>query len=236
MFSVAKKSDKKLPGGTMSTTGIAPVTTPPSADKSKRRKAKAILAGGLVLGIGAAVTLAAWNDSEFIKGAFGSGHLDIESTTDANTAFADHGTSAAALTFTTAFGNMSPDDTVAMPFAVRLDRASTYDASVTVGKPNTDGDDNAKANLGYRIITVASFADCQAGATGTLVVEGASLNSADTMAPFRLEKAADSQTDAVEHYLCIQVKAGTGLPARQICDSDMGVRRGVRSRLISAWT
>lgn len=195
----------------MSTTEIAPVNALPSADNSKKRKLKAILAGGLVLGIGAAVTLAAWNDSEFIKGAFGSGHLDIEGRADVNTSFADHDTSAAALTITTDFGNMSPDDIVAMPYAVRLDRASTYDAAVTVDKPITDGADNAKANLSYSIITVDSFADCQPGATGTVVVDGASLNAADTMRPFVLKKAADAQTDAVEQHLCIQVKAGSGL-------------------------
>ncbi|MFE4544792.1 SipW-dependent-type signal peptide-containing protein [Arthrobacter sp. NPDC056727] len=199
----------------MSTTEFIPAQTPPSSDKSKRRKAKAILAGGLVLGIGAAVTLAAWNDSEFVKGAFGSGHLNIEGRADAGTAFADHGTSAAALSFTTDFGNMSPGDIVVMPYAVRLDRASTYDASVTVNKPNTAGGDNAKGNLSYRVVTVDSFADCQPGATGSVVVEGASLNSAETLAAFDLNKAADAQTDAVEQHLCIQVTAGNGLQQDQ---------------------
>ena len=39
----------------------------------KRRKVRAILASGLVLGVGAAVTLAAWNDSVWGKAEFGTG-------------------------------------------------------------------------------------------------------------------------------------------------------------------
>ncbi|MDC3728681.1 MULTISPECIES: SipW-dependent-type signal peptide-containing protein [unclassified Rhodococcus (in: high G+C Gram-positive bacteria)] len=39
----------------------------------KRRKVRAILASGLVLGVGAAVTLAAWNDSVWGNAEFGTG-------------------------------------------------------------------------------------------------------------------------------------------------------------------
>ena len=42
------------------------------------RRVKAVLAGGMVLGIGAAITLAAWNDSEFATGTFSAGHFGIE--------------------------------------------------------------------------------------------------------------------------------------------------------------
>ena len=45
------------------------------AENTKRRKVLAILAGGLVLGVGTAVTLAAWNDSEFASGDFAAGRI-----------------------------------------------------------------------------------------------------------------------------------------------------------------
>ena len=38
--------------------------------RSRSRMIRAILAGGLVLGVGTAVTLAAWNDSEFVTETF----------------------------------------------------------------------------------------------------------------------------------------------------------------------
>ena len=125
MYPVEKNQTKNFLGGTMSTTEITPAMTSPSDRNSKRRKAKAILAGGLVLGIGAAVTLAAWNDSEFIKGAFGGGHFEIQGSTD-GLAFDDHedATSPFGLTFrassglafSTANSELSPGETVATPY------------------------------------------------------------------------------------------------------------------------
>ncbi|MFE5835390.1 SipW-dependent-type signal peptide-containing protein [Arthrobacter sp. NPDC056493] len=197
----------------MSTTEITPATPPPSADKSKRRKAKAILAGGLVLGIGAAVTLAAWNDSEFAKGIFDSGHFDIEGTADPNVNFADHedDVSAAALTFTTSFSNMSPGGKVAAPYALRLDKDSTYKASVSVDA-TADGDANAISSLSYTITQVASFAACHVDPTGTSIAQGATLDSAVNNTPVVLETSANVGTDAGdEKFLCIQVTAGSGL-------------------------
>ena len=54
-----------------------------------RRKVLAVLAGGLVLGVGTAVTLAAWNDSEFATGDFAAGTFVFQGSTD-NETFEDH--------------------------------------------------------------------------------------------------------------------------------------------------
>jgi len=59
------------------------------ATTTTRRKVRAVLAGGLVLGVGAAVTLAAWNDSEFATGTFTAGTFNLEGSTDGTT-FTDH--------------------------------------------------------------------------------------------------------------------------------------------------
>ena len=98
-------------------------------------KARAILAGGLVLGVGAAITLAAWTDNEWATGVFGSGNFGIEGSTD-GTAFSDHPSEAEAadLAFTVGAENLAPDDVVYAPFAVQLERDSTYDAEVTIGQ------------------------------------------------------------------------------------------------------
>ncbi|MFN3340157.1 MAG: SipW-dependent-type signal peptide-containing protein, partial [Dietzia sp.] len=48
--------------------------TPDAQQKQDRaRKRKALLAGGVVLGLGAAVTLAAWSDDVFANGIFNTG-------------------------------------------------------------------------------------------------------------------------------------------------------------------
>ncbi|GEC74299.1 SipW-dependent-type signal peptide-containing protein [Microbacterium maritypicum] len=93
------------------------------ATKATQRKVLAVLAGGLVLGVGTAVTLAAWNDSEFANGTFTAGAFNLQGSTD-GTAYADHDSagSAATLAFTLPaglVGNMSPTSSVYAGFWVR---------------------------------------------------------------------------------------------------------------------
>lgn len=49
------------------------------------RKIAAVLAGGLVLGIGAATTMAAWTDSQYAKATFTAGVFKLESSADGST-------------------------------------------------------------------------------------------------------------------------------------------------------
>lgn len=53
--------------------------TPQSAtqNQNRRKKVRAVMASGLVLGVGAAVTLAAWSDSVWGEGSFGSAGSDF---------------------------------------------------------------------------------------------------------------------------------------------------------------
>ena len=181
----------------------------PAADRSKSRKFKAILAGGLVLGLGAAVTLAAWNDSEFVIGNFGSGHFDIEGSTDGIT-FGDHASgSPATLGFTTGYDNLSPEETVAAPYVLHLDKDSEYTASVTVATPEATGDANALANLKYGIIKVNSVAGCTPTAIGTEVVPaGTAIGTVDGATAFTLATSATPGTDpGADTFLCIQVSS-----------------------------
>lgn len=60
------------------------------------RKIRAIAAGGAVLGLGAVVTLAAWSDSEFAQGMFGTGTFGIEAATGEGT-YGEHATEGEAL-------------------------------------------------------------------------------------------------------------------------------------------
>lgn len=177
----------------------------------KSRKIKALLAGGVVLGVGAAVTLAAWTDTEWAEGIFTAGSFNIEGSTD-GVAYTDHASQdgAAVLNFDlTGAENMSPGDVVAAPFSMRLDEATTYDATVVLESAQATGA-NASA-LTYGIVQVDAVGDCTAAAEGTQIVPaGSTLTSIAGAQPLTLAAGADSAAGAAVN-LCFQVTAGEQL-------------------------
>jgi predicted ribosomally synthesized peptide with SipW-like signal peptide len=189
-------------------------TTGAAAAVRKRRKLRAILAAGLVLGLGAVVTLAAWNDSEYATGTFGAGTFNMEGSTDGTT-YADHasGATAATLPFTVNPTNLSPGQIVYAPLAVRLAAGTTTGASVV---PQAVTNTGTVTNLTYTLVTTTSIT-CNAAAvtaaTGAaiLVPAGTALNSVGTPAPFTLAKGATASAAGTPLYLCFAVTAGSGL-------------------------
>jgi predicted ribosomally synthesized peptide with SipW-like signal peptide len=179
-----------------------------SASGSRGRRVKAILAGGLVLGVGAAMTLAAWNDSEFASGTFTAGSFNMVGSTN-GTDFADHATAGAAATlaFTVNPTNLAPGDVVASPFAVRLTAATTTtNASVTVSSAGTT--DNV-ANLTYTVIDTGSTFGCTAATTGTALIPAATaVGTVPGSTTFTLPKGASTGVDGVAKNLCFKVTAG----------------------------
>src|SRR6218665_54581 len=103
--------------------GQAKRDPPPSR---RRRKVLAALAGGLVLGLGTAATLAAWNDSEFANGTFSAGgDVDIQGSTDGGVTWSSSATAPGkTLSFSTDANNMVPGEPAYAPFAVRLSPGS----------------------------------------------------------------------------------------------------------------
>lgn len=184
---------------------------------TRSRKFKAILAGGIVLGVGVAVTLAAWTDNEWAEGTFGAGSFNVQgSTTGAEDSFTDHESSdgAASLNFDLAGGdNMSPGDTVAAPFVLRLDGETSYDASVVLENA-TGGGDNPTA-LTYEIVSVANAGACSADATGTSIVPAdTALGSTARAEGFDLIAGADA-TAGAPITLCFKVTADDSLTQGQ---------------------
>ena len=185
-------------------------TTVPSTS-TKNRKVRAILAGGLVLGVGAAVTLAAWTDQEWAVGEFGAGSFNIQgSTTGDDADFTDHPSQgeAATLGFEIGADNLSPGDTVAAPFVLRTDAETSYDATVEL--TSAVGEGVNAANLTYGITQVGSAAECVDGATGTTVVPAGTALDATTGAEGFTLVAGDGAPGAPV-ALCFQVTAGDTL-------------------------
>lgn len=181
-------------------------TTERRSPRDRRRMIGAILAGGLVLGVGAAVTLAVWNDSEFATGTFSSGQFDLQGSID-GTAFSSSATAPGkTLTFELDADLLSPGDVVYAPFAVQLSSDSDYAADVTLA--NVIGG-TIGTNLTYSLYDVGTFgATCSEATppTGTAIVANRAANAAGTVPAFDLTAAATPVN------LCFVVTAGAGVP------------------------
>ncbi|SDH27550.1 SipW-dependent-type signal peptide-containing protein [Agrococcus jejuensis] len=201
----------------------AEVAAPTTIDRrrSRSRKIRAVLAGGLVLGIGAAITLAAWTDNEYATGTFTAGTFNMQgSTTSATAGFADHTSSggAAALNFTAPFNNLSPGQVVYSPFWVRLAANTTSAATldlVAVTSTDTAPGTNS-ANLSYTVYAIGATAACDSTVTtGTPVVMGTATTLASNAnvagATPNLPNGSPVTAAGTATQLCFVVTAGTGL-------------------------
>lgn len=185
--------------------------------KDTQRKVLAVLAGGLVLGVGIGVTLAAWNDSEFATGTFTAGSFNLEgSTTSATGGYASHnvdtGGAAATLVFQlpAVASSMAPGDVVYAPFWVRLDSTTTNNATL-LPTGVTAGTGGNEANLSYVVTAIAPGATCGAGATGTVVATGTTLSAQTAPTSVPLTKGATAGTAGTAVQLCFAVTGGAGL-------------------------
>ena len=179
-----------------------------SENTTKRRKVLAILAGGLVLGVGTALTLAAWNDSEFATGDFAAGSFNLEGTPDLeNVEFTDNDTApGASLEFTLPLAdNLAPEDTVYAGFWVRLDADTTSPADLAA--VDIAGSGGNAAHLSYTVHVIDAEATCDADtATGSPFASGSDLEDLTAGAPEGLSVGADGDPgDAVQ--LCFAVTA-----------------------------
>ncbi|MEV7604047.1 SipW-dependent-type signal peptide-containing protein [Paenarthrobacter sp. NPDC089322] len=186
-------------------------TLPQSGQRSgKAPKVRAILAGGLVLGVGAAITLAAWNDSDFAQGTFTAGSFNLEGSTDGTTFEPNPVGDPAILAFTAAPTNLSPGDVSAAPFAIRLDGDATYNATVTL---STEGSTGSLAGLTYELTQSAAFG-CAEPVTDTLVTAGQDLGTTPGSITFDLEQGAGTDPGAAVN-LCFRITADSDLVQSQ---------------------
>jgi len=142
----------------------------------RSRRIRAVLAAGLVFGVGAAMTLAAWNDSEYGGATFTAGRFDIVGSTDGTT-FTSHPVgSPAALTFSAPFSALAPGNTVYALFSVRTANPSVAGA-LQFSVSSTTGT-GLGAHLRYGVRTISGIAcNNTTFAAGTVVVADNSVMS-----------------------------------------------------------
>ncbi|QNA93353.1 MULTISPECIES: SipW-dependent-type signal peptide-containing protein [unclassified Microbacterium] len=189
------------------------------ATKATQRKVLAVLAGGLVLGVGTAVTLAVWNDSEFANGTFTAGAFNLQGSTDGTT-YADHNTddgdTAATLDFSLpadVVDNMSPTDSVYAGFWVRLAAGTTSGADLVADGTTADAAASSNSDhLSYAIYQLAPGATCDATtATGTPIASGATLDAQTGATTVPLTAGATATAPGTAVQLCIAVTADAAL-------------------------
>jgi len=182
--------------------------------RGKRRKVAAILAGGLVVGVGTMATLASWNDAEYASGSFTAGKFNLQGSTD-QAAFSEHASAGAAavLSFSAPVTAMTPTDTVYSGYALRLDKTSSNAGTVVVTAGSSVG---TVTDVTYTLFTTAT-AGCSAASTPvtTVVPNGTALGSVGSATSFTVAKPVNITTDGVPTYLCFKVTAGAGLAQGQ---------------------
>ena len=189
-------------------------------------KGRALLAGGLVLGLGAAATLAAWTDNEWVFGGSGNGDgtepgtpgtgiYKMEQNTWTGTAGAaswvdEPDANGGALTFTLQPERMIPGKTVYSPLQLRAAAGSeALDVSLAEGiqsAPNrgTDNSTDLYNALRYGLYKGVDKAACEAGTVsgGVTVVGGNSVLTATSATTFPLAAGADAATAGAPENLC----------------------------------
>ncbi|GGD32147.1 hypothetical protein GCM10010915_10680 [Microbacterium faecale] len=141
------------------------------AKAADRRKVLAVLAGGLVLGVGAAVTLAAWNDPEFAGGDFAAGEFVFQGSTDGTT-YEEHPSSdgAAELAFEVGADNLAPGDVVYAGYALSTE-GSSYNATLEAVAPvDATGTLVADGDLTFAAVATDTFGCDEASFTGGATV------------------------------------------------------------------
>ena len=160
-------------------------TTPlnPEAQRKqdRARKRKAILAGGVVLGLGAAVTLAAWSDDVFANGTFNTGGFELQGSVN-GTVFQDYddddpdgegpGTAdgPVSLSFNLEATEMAPSQTVYAPFAIATSSATDLDGTFSIDSVQATG--KYSGILTYRVFQEGSFNENCSAANASALDDG----------------------------------------------------------------
>ncbi|MGW8592151.1 SipW-dependent-type signal peptide-containing protein [Dietzia sp. NPDC055877] len=205
-------------------------STPMPADlqrqQDRKRKRKAILAGGVVLGLGAAVTLAAWSDDVFAQGTFGTGgNFALQGATDTlDTAidsknWAPYGTAAGAAVLSFA-ANMAPGETIYAPFSIRTTSETTLNGTLTSVSAFTDTGLLAPY-LSYTIDQDATTCTSDGtGNDGTRWATGTSVSTAEADAVLAGSAPTVSAAAADEVKLCIAVSLEDSQASRDVINNN----------------
>ncbi|MDQ4214299.1 SipW-dependent-type signal peptide-containing protein [Microbacterium capsulatum] len=147
------------------------------------RRIRAVLAGGLVLGVGAGVTLASWNDVENTTATITASRFGIRGATDGTT-FAQYNPTAATLGFSAVdAAALSPGKTIYALFSVKTISGSTAGTVRLMAGTYGTGTLADYLTYGVRTVTTAQCAqasDYTSTGSAAVVPDGSALNTSAT--------------------------------------------------------
>lgn len=201
------------------------------AKERKSTKVRALLAGGVVLGMGAAFTLAAWTDNEWVFGdnGNGGGPGTLTYSMQQNTYSGAGGTAAwsdqpdspgGALTFSVNADALLPGSTVYAPMQLRAvagSEALTATLAEGVQFTPTDPVTNSAAlyaALTYGAKTGVAQGSCNAAgfaAAGTQLVANGSALTTTSATPISLPAGADASTPGTAVDICFAITLPAGI-------------------------
>ncbi|SNS68325.1 SipW-dependent-type signal peptide-containing protein [Rhodococcoides kyotonense] len=182
---------------------------------TRKRKIRALLAGGLVLGVGAAITLAAWTDNVFGNSDFATGddtwNIQASFSGTATPTWVESDVSPGqTFGFPAPRLNLTPSDTVYAPIALRLEPGQTLGAAVTLNGATGGSPAGAALTsaLRYSVTSGGTAAGCAAGTPGGTTVVAA----ASTLTTGSAADAITLAADGTPVQLCFAVTLPAGTP------------------------
>lgn len=176
---------------------------------------RAVLASGLVLGLGAAATLASWTDVEFGTGSFTSSRFTTEASVN-GAAYADNSTAPGGTV--TIAGPFAPGVSAYVSVLIRT-KPGSVSGSVSLGGATLGGPDAATlgAALVYRVVRTTGACAASAFTGSPAFVVGAAATSRpltvgqETGVVSPLAAAADTVAGAPTGF-CFEVTLPAGAP------------------------
>ncbi|WP_263118444.1 SipW-dependent-type signal peptide-containing protein [Cellulomonas sp. RIT-PI-Y] len=204
----------------MRTDDASTITTVDHRDRRRRSgsRLRAGLAAAGVLGVGAAVTLAAWTDTEWIFGGadgdtpIGTSVFEVEQNVYDGESFQNRETAASAgrLDFTVAAASLSPGAVIYAPMQLRAAPGSIGGTAVLNGAVAGAGTSTELFDvLTYHVRSGVPQASCNdagiAAGTGTEIVPVASALTANGTEGITILAAPDDTTGGTPVDLCFQI-------------------------------
>ncbi|WP_156837287.1 hypothetical protein [Nesterenkonia alba] len=186
---------------------------PMTPAEAKRRKRRALLAAGAIVGIGGAITLATWVDQEFAQAEFDSAQFalagQIEGSVDSEeeTYTQNPEDAPAGLQFDVDEDGLMPDTSVAASYWVRLTADTIDEAELSVSDIESSG-----GNIEHLSYEIYADGNCSASSpSGDLVASGDTLESSALTqgSPATLTPNLDVNEPGDPVELCVVVTSGS---------------------------